>query len=533
MFPEAKILDVNLTTGKIDTVTLPGNIHKQYPGGSSLGMYFLLKETEPGIDPLSEDNILVFSVSPLTGLPISGQSRMTVTTKSPLTGGAGDSQAGGYFPAYFRANGYNALLIRGKAKNPVYLYIDKDDVRLIGARDIWGKVTGEAEDTIKAVLKNKKVQILTIGPAGENLVKFSNIMHMKNRAFGRNGTGAVMGSKKLKAIVAKNNPLPKPENQGLFKELTGNVKQRVDNNETCADMKINGTATSLAGLAVSGYLPTKNWQSGWFKGWEQLTGPRMVETIKVGDETCYGCAIACKQVVEIEGKVDRQYGGPEYETLAAFGSYCDVNDLNDVAYANMLCNMYGLDTISCGATLAFAMECYEKGLLSKNDTDGLELNFGNSSIFHDAITNIAYRKGGLGRLLAEGSYRAAEAIGNGAVEFAMTCKKQELPAHMPQHKPSLAVIYAVNPFGADHESSEHDPAMRNEPGSRERSWMSQVGGDFTIDAAEETELNYKNVIWGYRTQLFYAALETLCLCHFAWGVSWQLYGPKDLIKLCE
>lgn len=259
----------------------------------------------------------------------------------------------------------------------------------------------------------------------------------------------------------------------------------------------------------------------------------MVETIKVGDETCYGCAIMCKQVMEVKAKVDTQYGGSEYETLAAFGSYCGVNDMNEVAYASMLCNMYGLDTISCSANLAFAMECYEKGLLSKNDTDGLELKFGNSSVFHDVITNIAYRQGALGRLLAEGSYRAVEAIGNGAAQFAMICKKQELPAHMPQHKTSLAVIYAVNPFGADHESSEHDPAMMYGYGSRERNWMSQVGGDFTIDATDETELNCKNVIWGYRTQLFYSALETLCLCHFARGVSWQLYGPKDLIKLCE
>lgn len=533
LFPDARILDINLSTKEIKIKTLPGTLHQLYPGGSALGMYYLLNETKPGIDPLSEDNILVFAVSPLTGFPISGQCRMSVTTKSPLTGAAGDSQVGGYIGAHVRANGYNAIIVRGKSELPVYIYIDKENVKIVDAQHLWGKVTGEVEDLIRSDLTGQKVQIAVIGPAGENLVKYGSIIHMKSRALGRNGAGAVMGSKNLKALVIKEGKMPKPYDSEAFSELVRTAKQDIDENEVCADMRVNGTDSCLGAMAEIGFLPTHNWQSGWFEDWEKLNGTYMTETIKVGDETCFGCGIKCKQVVKVEDKVDPQYGGPEYETCATFGSYCGVGDLKEVAYANMLCNMYGMDTISCGSTLAFAMECYEKGLLNKEYTDGLELKFGDSSIYHDVLTKIAYRDGELGNLLAEGSYRAAEKIGKGAIELSMTCKKQELPAHMPQYKPSLAVIYSVNPFGADHQSSEHDGSMWYASDSKEKSWMAQIGGNFSIDENDAMELNPKNVVWGYNTQRFYSALDTLCLCQFAWGPSWQLYGPKQLVQFCK
>ena len=533
MFPDAKIIDINLTTKDIRIDTMPGYIHQKYPGGSALGMYYLLKELEPGIEPLSPDNILIFSVSPLTGFTISGQSRMTATTKSPLTGGAGDSQVGGYLPAHFKANGYDALIIRGKSEKPVYIYINNEDVRICDGENAWGKITGEAEDVIREELGEEKVEFAVIGPAGENLVKYASIMHKKSRAFGRNGTGAVMGSKNLKGLVVKNQRMPKPYDMEKFKELVKTAKQDIEENGVCVDMKANGTDGCLGGMAESGFLPTRNWQSGWLKSWKGLDGSTLAETIKLADETCFACGIKCKQVVAVEGKVDPQYGGPEYETCATFGSYCGVSDLKEVAYANMLCNMYGMDTISCGSTLSFAMECYEKGLLTKEDTDGIELKFGDSSNYEEVLTNIAYRKGKLGNLLAEGSYRAGEIIGNGAVELSMSCKKQEMPAHMPQYKPSLAVIYSVNSFGADHQSSEHDGCMAYPLDSKERGWMSQVGGNFSCNPTDAHVLNKRNVIWGFNTQKFYSALDSLCLCMFAWGTSWQLYGPEHLVHFCK
>ncbi len=533
MFPEAKILDIDLTSKKISTNFMPGALHQLYPGGSALGMYYLLKETKPGIDPLSEENIMIFSVSPLTGFPVSGQCRMTVTTKSPLTGGAGDAQVGGYLAAHFKANGYDAMIIRGRSDSPVYIYIDNDEVKLNDAKNIWGKVTGETEDLIRAELGFDKVQIAAIGPAGENLVKFGSIIHGKSRALGRNGAGAVMGSKNLKAFVVKNQKVRKAYDAEMFKDFVKTAKQDIEENGVCVGMRSNGTDDCLGGMAEIGFLPTRNWQSGWFKDWEKINGSYMTETIKVGDESCFGCGINCKQIVAVEGKVDPQYGGPEYETCATFGSYCGVNDLKEVAYANMLCNMYGMDTISCGATLAFAMECFEKGLITKEDTGGLDLEFGNSSVYYDILTSIAYRKGKLGNMLAEGSYRAAEKIGKDSIEYSMTCKKQEMPAHMPQYKPSLAVIYSVNPFGADHQSSEHDGSMWYAKDSKERSWMSQVGCNFSVDDTDAMKLNAKNIVWGYNTQKLYSALDTLCLCQFAWGPSWQLYGPEHLVQFCK
>jgi len=532
MFPDAKILDIDLTTKEIKNVIMPGEIHQKYPGGSVLGMYYLLKEMKPGIDPLSPDNLLIFSVSPLTGFPVSGQCRMTATTKSPLTGGAGDSQVGGYIGAHLKANGYDAVIIRGKSKEPVYLYIDSDKIKICDAKNAWGKITGQAEDVIKQELGEDKLEFAVIGPAGENLVKFAAVLHRKSRAFGRNGTGAVMGSKNLKALVVKNQRMPKPYDMEKFKDLVKTAKQDIEENDVCVTQKADGTAACLGSMAEAGYLPTRNWQSGWFEDWNEINGPTMSERIKVGDETCFGCGAYCKQVVGVEGKVDSQYGGPEYETCATFGSYCGVSDIREVAYANMLCNMYGLDTISCGSTIAFAMECYEKGLLTKEDTGGIELKFGDSSVYKDIITSIAFRSGKLGNLLAEGSYRAGELIGNGAVELSMSCKKQEMPAHMPQYKPSLAVIYSVNPFGADHQSSEHDPSMTYALDSKERGWMAQIGGNFVCDESDMQVLNKKNIVWAYNTQRFYSAMDSLCLCQFMWGPAWQLYGPEHLVRFC-
>lgn len=533
MFPEARILEIDLTTKKIDTIIMPGSIHQLYPGGSALGMYYLLKGMKPGIDPLSPENLIIFSVSPLAGYPVSGLSRMTVTTKSPLTGTAGDAQVGGSIAVNFKANGYDALIIKGKSETPVYIYIDGEDVKICDAQDLWGKFTGETEDSLKAELADKRLDVAAIGPAGENLVMFASIMHKKSRAFGRNGTGAVMGSKNLKAIAIKPKKMPAPFDPEGFKKFVSTAKQDIQANESCVDMRANGTNGGLGSKARAGFLATRNWQTGWFEEWNQIDGPAMAEKIKIGDETCFGCGVQCKQVVEVKGKVDPQYGGPEYESVATLGSYCGISDIEEIAYANMLCNMYGMDTISCGGTISFAMECYEKGLLTKDDTDGRELKFGNSEIFKDIFSDIAYRKGKLGNLLADGSYRAGEKIGNGAIEFSISCKKQELPAHMPQHKPSLGIIYSVNPFGADHESSEHDTCMGYALDSKERGWLAQVGGNFTLENAEPGVLKSNNIIFAYNTQKYYSLLDSLSVCQFVWGPSWQLYGPEQLVQICN
>ena len=531
VFPDATILEVNLTEGTISTRTLPGDIYRLYPGGSTLGLYLALQEMEPNVDPLAPENLLIFSVSVLTGLPISGQSRLVITTKSPLTGTIGDSQSGGFFPAHLKINGYDAIVFRGKAEKPVYLYIDGDQVSLRDATGAWGKVTGEAEKILKEDLQDENVEIAQIGPAGENLVKYASVMNMSNRANGRNGTGAVMGSKHLKAVVVKKGKARKAADQENFRKLTGNVRDRIKENEGIEALGLFGTDGELNGTNRDGFLPTRNFSSGhFFEKAKKITGTTMAKTILKERDTCFACAIRCKRVVEVEGKVDPFYGGPEYETCATFGSYCGNDSLEDIAIANQYCNMYGVDTISCGATIAFAMECFEKGLLTTEETDGMVLAFGDGSVFRELIEKISLRQG-FGDLLAEGSYRMAEKLGPEAIPLSITVKKQELPAHMPQYKPAVGLMYAVNNFGADHQSCEHDPFLTMPSDAKEQVWLSMLGINLMYD--DQFALDNDKVRFATAGQRFYSMMDTLCLCQFAWGPAWQLYGPADLLEACS
>jgi len=532
-FPEARILDVDLNNGKIEKRTLPADTYRLYPGGSALGLYLLLQDMPAGVDPLSPGNILVMAVSPLTGLPISGLSRMTITTKSPLTGAIGDSQAGGFFPADLKANGWDAVIFRGRAEKPVYLSINGEKAELRDAGQAWGKVTGDAEKVFRDDLEDDKLQIAQIGPAGENMVRYASVMNMCNRANGRNGTGAVMGSKNLKAVVVRKRQKSKPVDKETFRKLAGLAKERIRENSVVSSLAEHGTDSGLIGLHIEGYLPTRNWHSGYFpEGAEDITGETMSATILKNRDTCHACSVRCKRVVEVPGKVDPLYGGPEYETCGALGSYCGITSLEAIAKANQLCNMYGLDTISCGGTISFAMECFENGLIDQEDTGGLQLTFGNEEVMFELIKQIAYKEG-FGRLLAEGSLEAAKQIGEEAIAFSITSKKQELPAHMPQQKPSLGIIYAINPFGADHQSSAHDPVLTASPKNMIREFLHQVGIWKGYSPDDILTLDEEKVRFAYNTQCFYSLADSLCLCQFVWGPSWQLYGPTDLVDLCR
>ena len=532
-FPEARVLEVDLSRNTVEKKTIPAETYRLYPGGSILGLYLLLQEMEPGVDPLSPENMLVMSVSPLTGLPISGLSRLAITTKSPLTGAIGDSQAGGFFPAELKANGWDAVVFRGRAERPVYLSIRGEEVELRDASPVWGKVTGEAEKAIREDLGDSDLHIAQIGPAGENLVRYASVMNMCSRANGRNGTGAVMGSKNLKAVVVKKGQKSKPVDREWSKKLSTEAKERIEENSVIKSLAEHGTDSGLIGLHLEGYLPTRNYCSGYFPGGaEQISGETMTETILKKRDTCYACAVRCKRVVEVPGAVDPLYGGPEFETCAAFGSYCGIKNLEKIAEANQLCNMYGLDTISCGGTIAFAMECYEKGLIDQEDTGGLELNFGNEAVIPELIGQIANRQG-FGELLAEGSLAAAKKIGEDAVALSITAKGQELPAHMPQQKPALGLIYAVNSFGGDHQSSAHDTVLAAHPKSRIREFLYQVGVWKGYSPDNMLIIDEEKVRFAFNTQCFYSLADSLCLCQFVWGPCYQLYGPSELVDLCR
>jgi aldehyde:ferredoxin oxidoreductase len=523
----ATVYHVDLTRSRIETRTLPEDVYRKYPGGSALAAYLLLQAIPAGADPLGPDNVLVMAVSPLTGLAISGQSRMTACARSPLTGAIGDSQCGGFFPAEMRAAGADAFVFTGQSAEPVYLWLHEGRAELRPAKHLWGKVTADVDRLLKEEVGDAKAEVAQIGPAGENLVRFAAIMNMVNRANGRTGLGAVMGSKRLKAVVVRGSKSPKPAMAAEFRGLVKRLKELQEANPGIGWFGEYGTAGVLAIQDKMGGQPTRNYSEGTFEQCKDIDGSTMVKTILKERDTCYACVVKCKRVVEVadpEIPVDPIYGGPEYETLTFFGSMCGVGDLKLLARASADANMYGMDTISAGATIAWAMEAKAKGLL---DDQGLGLEWGDGRAVLRAIEAIALRRG-VGALLAEGSLRAARTLGQAAVDLTVTVKGQELPAHMPQHKRSLGLIYAVNPFGADHQSSEHDSMLKTKPGSLHQRRLSELGEFGNLDLRD---LSDAKVRFAYTTQCFYSALDTLGLCQFVWGPSWQLYGPAETVEL--
>lgn len=520
------ILHVDLSVGSIDVERPSDEFYQRYIGGSALGLYYLLRETEPGFDPLSDENVIIFALSPTTGAPISGQSRMTCVAKSPLTGCVGDSQAGGFFPAELKFSGFDAVVVKGKSPTPVYLWIHGGDAEIRPAEHVWGVVTGEAQQKIREELGDPKIEIAQCGPAGERMVRFAAIMNMCNRANGRTGMGAVLGSKNLKALAVRGSKKPELADRGKLIELSKWGARNLDESDVYG-LALFGTAEVMNPQNNAGGLPTRNWETGYFENANALDGTTMAQTILKQRDTCYACAVRCKRVVAAEQapyEIDPLYGGPEYETLATFGSYCGIDDLIAVARANQICNMYGMDTISCGATVAWAFNCYEAKLIGPDETGGLDLSYGNAEAMVQ-LTEMIGRREGFGDLLAEGSARAAATIGNGTEELVVTAKKQELPAHMPQVKRSLGLIYAVNPFGADHQSSEHDPSYASYPDR-----MAEL--DLT-DPQDEKVLNKEKVRFAFRTQLAYSCLDTFDICQFVFGAAWQLYAMSQLLLAIE
>ena len=541
------VLHVDMTQGVVD-IEQPGEaFYRQYWGGSLMGLYYLWHNTPRGADPLGPDNTLVFADSAATGLPVSGQSRCTVTCLSPSSGGVADSQAGGFWPAELKFAGFDAIVIRGAAEKPVYLWIHDGQAELRDAGHLWGKLTHDVDVILKDELGEKKVEVAQIGPAGEKLANFAAIMNMSNRAWGRTGVGAVMGSKLLKAIVVRGSQKVIPGDKKAVTALSRKGAKSLPD----SDMEWfgrYGTADTVMGNYGPGGLPTNNWDSGVTPTLEQaeaIGGERLYEELlrgaaegrqdRRGRDTCYACIIRCKRVVESEWR-DRQllpiYGGPEYETLATFGSYCGVYDLKAITYANQLCNQYGVDTISCGATLSWAIECFEQGVLTVDDTGGLVLSYGDAEAMV-ALLEMTLKREGIGDILADGSAKAADRLGKGH-EYLLTIKGQELPAHMPHVKRSLAVIYAANPFGADHQSHEHDPVYTakayegsdEEPGYKR--FLNQIG----LDKPQPSKvLNEEKIEYALKTQYNYSAMDTLGLCQFVFGPAWQMYGPQDQADL--
>lgn len=517
-----KILHVDLSTSTIDVEEPDEAFCRTYMGGSAMGGYYLLKYTPPNADPLGPENTLSLMVSAITGAPISGQSRVAATAKSPLGGLADESAAGGFWPAELKFAGYDGIVIRGQAEKPVYLWICDGQAELRDAAHLWGHFTGEVEDMIRQELGDPRIHILQCGPAAERGVLYGALVNNANRVNGRGGMGTVMASKNLKAVAVRGHKRPELADAEALRALARWGAEHVETSGVAGFHRL-GTSIFVSSQSRVGGLPTYNWSSGTFEQAESISGERMAETIFQKADTCYACAVRCKRVVEVsEGpyRVDARYGGPEYESISALGSYCGVSDLEAVAYANQLCNMYGMDTISIGGTIAWAMDCFEQELLSIEDTGGIELRFGNAEALVEMVKLIGERTG-FGRVLGEGSARAAEALGIGQ-ELVVAIKGRELPAHMPQVKRAMSLLYAVNPGGADHTVYEHDPGYAgNYPDG-----MAELG---LLNPQPAHVMNAEKVRYAVYSQRLISCIDALCVCKFVYGPAWQLFGTGQLV----
>ncbi|OGW18658.1 MAG: hypothetical protein A3G93_07230 [Nitrospinae bacterium RIFCSPLOWO2_12_FULL_45_22] len=446
-----KLIRVNLTKGEIKTEELDPKKARDYIGGAGLGTRICYDEIPTGADPLGPANKLVFMTGPVTATKFPTSARYEVCTKSPLTGIWVDASSSGFWGTQFKTTGHDGIIIEGASSKPVYLWIDNDRIELRDASHLWGKDSFETQDIIINEVGDKKARVTCIGQAGEREVLLSAVMNDEGRAAGRAGVGAVMGSKKLKAIAARGTRKVEVADDETFSTFCKKMIQGLTKHPLVEALGVYGTACMLDQGWVTGDIPLKNWAKGyWKEGCVAIGGKKMADTILKPHAACFNCPIRCARWIKIEsGKYAMEGPGPEYESLTSLGVLCMNDDLENICYANDLCNRYGLDTISTGSAIAFAMEAYEKGALTKDDTGGLDLSWGNAEAVIELTRLIGQRKG-LGELLGKGVKRAAEAIGKGSEKYAVHVKGLEVPMHDPRAYHSMAVNYATSPRGACH-----------------------------------------------------------------------------------
>lgn len=455
------VLRVDLTSGIINRETLSEDFYRRYPGGKALAGYYLLNELPQGVDAFDPQNMLILANGLLTGSPVSTTTRYVVAGRSPLTNAVGSSEAGGYWGPELKKAGYEAIILTGRAEAPVYLWIHDEEVEIRSAEHLWGLPTGDVQEIIQEELDDSRIRVLQTGVAGENLVLYAGLTNDLRHFNGRNGLGAVMGSKNLRAVAVRGSGRYQDfaEDYAGLRELARKLAQQVRDNPLSWDLQHRGTPGIVEPLNDSGMLPTRNFRQGAFEKVDDIKWEAYEEELLVGRRTCYACSVRCKREVQIDGE-DSKYGGPEYETLAVFSSNCGISDLQIIAKANELCNAYMLDSISTGGTIAFAMECFENGLIDLEDTEGVDLRFGNGDALLAMIEKIAKRQG-FGDVLADGSKRAAEKIGNDALDYALQVKGQELAMHEPRGKYNVGMGYALSEIGADHLVVAHDTMLTN------------------------------------------------------------------------
>ncbi|HDN02272.1 MAG TPA: aldehyde ferredoxin oxidoreductase [Candidatus Bathyarchaeota archaeon] len=444
-----KTLFIDLSRGKLVVGESSRENLKLYLGGRGIGSRILYESTSPDVDPYSPDNSLIFSVGPLVGTRFPGSGRYSVTAKSPLTGILGDANSGGYFGPELKYAGFDAVVIRGRAEKPVYIMIVDGEAEIRDASDLWGLDTWETEDRIREST-SPGVKVACIGPAGENLVRYAGIVNEKYRLAARTGVGAVMGSKRLKAVAVSGEGMVEAADIGRFEEVCDKASELIMEAPGYEYFSKYGTPSIVDRALLAGRISTRNRQTSIFPEGELLSAEELDSKYKVKDRACFACLIHCSNYARVMSGSKCVGGeGPEYETLVCLGSNCWNSDLASIIEMNELCNRLGLDTISTGGTIAWAMECYEKGIITREDTGGLDILWGDSEVMIELIKMIARREG-FGDILAEGCARAARKFGEEASRYAMHVKGMELPAVEVRGAKGFGLGLAVASRGADH-----------------------------------------------------------------------------------
>jgi aldehyde:ferredoxin oxidoreductase len=443
---------VDLGKREVKDYVIPEEWYEKYLGGRGIAARILLEELNPKVDPFSEENILVFASGPFQGLGVAGGSRFLVTGKSPKTKNLNDSFCGGKFGDKLGKSGFDGIIISGKSKNPVYISVDNGKTQILSAEDLWGLDPKQVEETIGK--KYKDCSIACIGKAGEKEVLQSCIILDKRRAIGRPGYGAIMGSKNLKAVVVSGKQKKELANEEKFNKLRKDFSQKIKNCSFPQNLNKYGTSGDFEFLNDLGMVPTKNFQNGQYLYASRLSGQSLVKSnVWVKNETCTGCPIFCKRVVSgvfNDENFESEWGGPEYETIAALGSNLLNDNLESICLFNKKCNQYGLDTISVGVHISYLMEATEKGLLKKED----QIKWGDTKRISELIDKIANREG-IGDWIARGVEFITNKVGDNS--FFIHCKGEEVAMHDPRGKYSMAIYYATSPRGGNHMSGVHDP----------------------------------------------------------------------------
>jgi len=515
-----RILRVDLSKEKVIVEEPEEIFYRRYFGGRGLIAYVLLRELEKGINPFSAENKLIFACGPITGAPITGSGRHSIGAKSPLTGGYGEAEAGGFWGAELKKAGYDAIIVEGIAEEPSYICIEDDQVQIRRAHNFWGKQLFETQEAIREELGKSVVRIAAIGPAGEKLVRYASIIHDLRHVSGRCGLGAVMGSKKLKAVAVVGTGKVKIAKPKRLRKLASWMAKKVDKIDH--SLHTYGTGAVMDVYEATGNLPVKNFREGVFPNVNSISAEAIKEKVGVGMETCFACVVRCKKTVKVAEPsytVDPVYGGPEYETIAALGSNCGIDDLKAICKANELCQRYGLDTISTGVTISFAMECFENGVLEPNCIEGVKLNFGDAEAMLRLIDLIGERRG-IGDILAEGTQKAALVLGHDAEKYAVHVKGQEIPMHDPRLKRGLGLGYAVSPTGADHVHNIHDTIY-------EKSIPTTKKGLGVLEPVAAEDLGPRKVRLFHYVSTWNSLDNCLLMCAFP---SWNVRQKVEIVR---